>query len=57
MHVAIAIASCLVRRGLHPAQLSVLPVNEHGFAFHKGAFRGALCLRLCGWLPSGLPTQ
>ena len=36
--------------------LSALPVDEHGFALHKGAFRDALCLRY-GWLPSGLPTQ
>ena len=36
--------------------LSALPVNEHGFALHKGTFRDALCLRY-GWLPSGLPTQ
>jgi len=25
--------------------LSVLPIEEHGFALHKGAFRVALCLR------------
>ena len=36
--------------------LSVLPIEEHGFAFHKGAFRDALCLRY-GWLPSGLPAK
>ena len=36
--------------------LSALPVEEHGFALHKSAFRDALCLRY-GWLPSGLPTQ
>ena len=35
--------------------LSALPVAEHGFALHKGAFRDAL--GLCyGWRPSGLPT-
>ena len=28
--------------------LSVLPIEEHGFALHKGAFRDALCLRY-GW--------
>ena len=33
--------------------LSALPVEEHGFALHKGAFRDALFLRY-GWLPSGL---
>jgi len=36
--------------------LSVLPIEEHGFALHKGAFRDALCLRY-GWLPSGLPVK
>jgi len=36
--------------------LSVLPIEEHGFALHKGAFRDALCLRY-GWLPSGLPAR
>ena len=25
--------------------LSALPISEHGFALHKGAFRDALCLR------------
>ncbi|KAL5470938.1 hypothetical protein EMCRGX_G028997 [Ephydatia muelleri] len=25
--------------------LSMLPIQEHGFALHKGAFRDALCLR------------
>ena len=36
--------------------LSVLPVEEHGFALHKGAFRDALFL-CYGWLPSGLPIH
>ena len=36
--------------------LSVLPIEEHGFALHKGAFRDALCLRY-GWLPSSLPAK
>ena len=36
--------------------LSVLPIQEHGFALYKGAFRDALCLRY-GWLSSGLPTK
>ena len=35
--------------------LSMLPIQEHGFALHKGAFRGALCLRY-GWKPSLLPS-
>ena len=33
--------------------LSSLPVAEHGFALHKGAFRDALCLRY-GWRPPHL---
>jgi len=36
--------------------LSALPVEEHGFALHKAAFRDALCLRY-GWLPTGLATN
>ena len=36
--------------------LSSLPIEEHGFALHKGAFRHALYLRY-GWLPSGLPVH
>jgi len=35
--------------------LSTVPIAEHGFALHKGAFRDALCLRY-GWRPPGLPT-
>ena len=34
--------------------LTVLPMQEHGFALYKGAFRDATCLRY-GWHPSGLP--
>ena len=34
----------------------VLPIEEHGFALHKGTFRDALCLRY-GWFPSGLPAK
>ena len=30
--------------------LTALPLSEHGFALHKGAFRDALCLRY-GWRP------
>ena len=36
--------------------LSTLPIDEHGFALHKGAFRDALCLRY-GWRPSHLPSH
>ena len=34
----------------------MFPIEEHGFAFHKGAFRDALCLQY-GWLPNGLPAK
>ena len=30
--------------------LTALPITEHGFSFHKGAFRDALCLQY-GWRP------
>ena len=36
--------------------LSALPMAEHGFALHKGAFRDALCLRY-GWRPPLLPAK
>ena len=36
--------------------LSTLPIEEHGFALHKGAFRDALCLRY-GWQPTHLPSH
>ena len=36
--------------------LSSLPIAEHGFALHKGAFRDALCLRY-GWRPPHLPSN
>ena len=36
--------------------LTTLPIDEHGFALHKGAFRDALCLRY-GWRPSRLATE
>ena len=36
--------------------LSTLPIAEHRFALHKGAFRDALCLRY-GWRPSHLPSH
>ena len=35
--------------------LTTLPINEFGFALHKGAFRDALALRY-GWLPLHVPT-
>ncbi len=36
--------------------LSARPVEEHGFALHKGAFRDALALRY-GWEPALLPSH
>ena len=36
--------------------LSALPIAEHGFALHKGAFKDALCLRY-GWHPPRLPSH
>ena len=36
--------------------LTALPLEEHCFALHKGAFRDALCLRY-GWRPPLLPSQ
>lgn len=33
--------------------LTTLPIEEHGFALHKGAFRDALALRY-GWRPSNM---
>lgn len=36
--------------------LSTLPVAEHGFTLHKGAFRDALCLRY-GWRPQHLSSH
>ena len=36
--------------------LSALPIQEYGFALHKGDFRDALCLRY-GWQPCLLPSS
>ena len=36
--------------------LTTLPIEEHSFALHKGAFRDAICLRY-GWCPSRLPVE
>ena len=36
--------------------LSTLPIEEHGFALHKGAFRDAICLKY-GWRPPLLPSH
>ena len=36
--------------------LNTLPIEEHGFALHKGAFQDALALRF-GWRPVGMATM
>ena len=36
--------------------ITALPIAEHGFMLHKGAFRDALCLRY-GWRPQNLPSH
>ena len=36
--------------------LTSLPIKEHGFCLHKGAFLDAMALRY-GWAPSKTPTQ
>ena len=36
--------------------LSVLPLDDHGFSLHKGAFKDAICLRY-GWKPLNTPTK
>lgn len=36
--------------------LTALPMKEHGFVLHKGAFCDALCLRY-GWTPLHLPSH
>jgi hypothetical protein len=35
--------------------LTTVPLQEHGYALHKGAFRDAIALHY-GWRPSGMPT-
>ena len=36
--------------------LSVLPLDDHNFSLHKGAFRDAICLRY-GWKPLNTPAK
>lgn len=50
------------RRGMELAQekgasswLTTLPIEEHGYALHKGAFRDAIALRY-GWRPESMPS-
>ena len=35
---------------------TTLPLSDHGYALHKGAFHDALCFRY-GWQPSSLPSS
>ena len=37
------------------AWLTTLPIEEHGYALHKGAFRDAVALRY-GWRPESMPS-
>ena len=39
--------------GASSTWLTTLPIQEHGFSLHKGAFRDALALRY-GWTPANL---
>ena len=36
--------------------LTTIPIAEHGFHLHKGAFRNAICLRY-GLTPPHFPTE
>ena len=38
-----------------PSWLTTLPIEDHGFTLHKGAFQDALALRY-NWTPSRLPS-
>ena len=49
------ILSYAVETGASSWLTGALPIEEHGFALHKGAFKDALHLRY-GWHPSGLPS-
>ena len=48
-------ATILAQQKGASAWLRTLPIEEHGFTLHKGAFRDALALRY-GWQPNGLST-
>ena len=49
-------AVTLVREKGSSTWLTALPLAEHGFTLHKGAFHDALALRY-GWTPSNLPAK
>ena len=38
-----------------PKQIDIIQIHAYDFAFHKGAFRDALCLRY-GWQPKLLTS-
>ena len=46
----------LAREAGASAWLSARPIEEHGFALHKSAFRDAMALRY-GWDPQDLPSR
>jgi len=54
--VIVHLRKTLINTNQEASWLSILPLDEHGFALHKGAFRDALCLRY-GWRPPHLPTH
>ena len=49
-------SATLARERGGSAWLSVMPIQEHGFALNKGEFRDAICLRY-GWRPSHPPSH
>ena len=50
------LATDLAREKGASSWLTALPLEEHGFALHKTAFRDAIALRY-GWPPSQIPTN
>ena len=49
-------AMSLAKEKCSSTWLTALPLAEHGFTLHKGAFHDALALRY-GWTPSQLPAK
>jgi len=45
-----------LQRAVELCSEKVLPIEDNGFAIHKGAFRDALCLRY-NWSPPQLPQK